>query len=394
MEDLEDLYENAPCGYLSLGADGVIVKVNKTLCNWLSVASYDLLGKRFHDLLSVPGKIFHETHFAPLLRMQGYFNEVALDLVSSTGEYIPVLANALERRSEDGNLLFTRVTLFQASGRRKYERELVDARRAAETAKQDLQALNEGLARRVSEGLVERIRLQRGLLAEQEVARLREQFVAILGHDLRNPLASIVGGLNILSKEPQTEKAKRVLALMSSSTERMFSLINDMLDFARLKSGAGIDVEISRNDLKPTLEQVAEEFRSSHPNRVIATDLRLTGPVDCDPARIAQLVSNLVGNALTHGSDDKPVEIFACISGDELTIAVGNHGVPIPKDIQDRLFQPFFRAGVSSGNQGLGLGLYIASEIARSHRGCLKVRSDQEATKFTFTMPASSATPA
>ncbi|WP_105385373.1 PAS domain-containing sensor histidine kinase [Neorhizobium alkalisoli] len=393
MEDLEDLYENASCGYLSLGADGVIVKVNKTLCNWLNADSYDLLGKRFHDLLSVPGKIFHETHFAPLLRMQGYFNEVALDLVSSTGEYIPVLANALERQSEDGNLLFTRVTLFQATGRRKYERELVDARRAAEKAKQDLQALNEGLARRVTEGLVERIRLQRGLLAEQEVARLREQFVAILGHDLRNPLASIVGGLNILSKESQTEKAKRVLALMSSSTERMFSLINDMLDFARLKSGAGIDVEISRTDLKPTLEQVVEEFRSSHPTRAIASDFELPSPVDCDPARIAQLVSNLMGNALTHGAGNKPIKIVACISGDELTITVRNHGVPIPKDIQDRLFQPFFRAGASSGNQGLGLGLYIASEIARSHRGYLEVRSDQEETKFTFTMPASSATP-
>jgi PAS domain-containing protein len=113
MEDLDDLYENAPCGYLSLGADGVIVKVNQTLRGWLNVTSYDLLGRRFYDILNVPSKIFYETHFAPLLRMQGYFNEVALDLVGTQGQKLSVLANAVERRDADGNLLFTRVTLFR-----------------------------------------------------------------------------------------------------------------------------------------------------------------------------------------------------------------------------------------------------------------------------------------
>jgi sigma-B regulation protein RsbU (phosphoserine phosphatase) len=244
MEDLEDLYENAPCGYLSLGADGVIIKVNQTLCGWLGARNYDLWGKRLYDLLTVPSKIFYETHFAPLLRMQGYFNEVALDLVGPKGKKIPVLSNALERKAPDGTLLFTRVTLFQASERRMYERELVEARNAAQKSKDELQALNTGLEKRVAKSAAERLRLQRGLLAEQEVARLREQFVAILGHDLRNPLSAIAGGLIILVKEPQTDKAKRLLSLMSSSTDRMFGLINDMLDFARLKSGAGIAAKL------------------------------------------------------------------------------------------------------------------------------------------------------
>src|SRR5215208_1028071 len=100
-EDLEDLYENAPCGYLSLRPDGRIVKVNVTLCSWIGYPAEALLGKRFLELLNIAGRMFYETHFAPLLRMQGFFNKVALDLVTAGGERLPVLANALERRDAE-----------------------------------------------------------------------------------------------------------------------------------------------------------------------------------------------------------------------------------------------------------------------------------------------------
>ena len=94
IEDLEDLYENAPCGYVSLDPRGRIFKVNKTLCNWVGYAPEQMLGKRLGDLLNIAGRMFYETHIAPLLRMQGFFNEVALDLVSRDGELLPVIANA------------------------------------------------------------------------------------------------------------------------------------------------------------------------------------------------------------------------------------------------------------------------------------------------------------
>ncbi len=386
MEDLNDLYENAPCGYLSLGPDSAVVKANQTLCGWLGVTVYDLLGKRFHDLLTVPGKIFYETHFAPLLRMQGHFNEVALDLVTAQGGKMAVLANAHERRSADGRLQFTRITLFQAEERRRYERDLVEARNKAKRIQQELQTLNTTLEHRIAEGVAERTRLLRGLRDEQEVARLREQFVAILGHDLRNPLSSIVGGLNVLAKELHTEKAGKVMSLMRGSTDRMFSLINDMLDFARLKSGAGISVELTVVDLKPVLQQVIDELRTSRPDRSIEGRISLPDAIRCDPARIAQLLSNLLANALTHGASDGPVLVEAEAAGDQMTISVSNAGEPIPEDVQGRLFQPFFRAGATSGNQGLGLGLYIAGEIARSHGGELGVTSDPSETTFFFRM--------
>ena len=130
--------------------------------------------------------------------MQGFFNEVALDVVSATGKTIPMLVNAKERRDGEGNLLFTRITLFVASERRRYERELVEAQTAAEAAGLQLATLNEELEKRVSEALVQRLAAERGLTEtevslteERAIAELREQFIAVLGHDLRNPVAAI-----------------------------------------------------------------------------------------------------------------------------------------------------------------------------------------------------------
>src|SRR6185312_13180393 len=131
-EDLEDLYENAPCGYLSLDPSGRIVKSNLTFSTWMDLSQEELVGRKLHELLTVAGRIFYETHFAPLLRMQGFFNEVALDFVKADGTTMHVLANAAERRDASGGLIFTRVIFFQATDRRRYERDLVTAKEAAQ----------------------------------------------------------------------------------------------------------------------------------------------------------------------------------------------------------------------------------------------------------------------
>lgn len=365
-EDLEDLYENAPCGYLSLQPDGRIVKVNRTLSAWIGIPADQLLGKRLHDLLNMPGRIFYETHFAPLLRMQGFFNEVALDLVTSDGRKLPVLANAMERRAEDGALLFTRVTMFQAAERRRYERELVDARAAADAASAMVKSQLE---------------------LEQETAELREQFIAILGHDLRNPLASIVAAARMLRKEEQTDRATKILDLMQGSVIRMSGLIDNVLDFARGQLGGGITLKRQVEDLEPILRQVIDELRSSHPDRAIEVSIEFDGPINCDSGRIGQLVSNLLGNALTHGTPDEPVRFSAATDEQRLELWIANGGAPISSDAMTGLFQPFFKGEAGTSQRGLGLGLHIASEIARAHGGTIMVSSDDEETRFTFVMP-------
>ncbi|SDX75670.1 serine/threonine-protein kinase RsbW [Modestobacter sp. DSM 44400] len=131
-DDPADLYENAPCGYLSTLPDGRIVKVNRTFCAWTGRTPEQLLHTRLRDVLSVGGQVFHDTHLAPLLRMQGAVREVALDVVRVDGSLLPCLVNAVELRDDTGAPLMVRATLFEATARRRYERDILAAHRAAE----------------------------------------------------------------------------------------------------------------------------------------------------------------------------------------------------------------------------------------------------------------------
>ena len=147
-ETTEDLYEHAPCGYLSTLLDGTIVKINATLLGWLGRERDDVVGRRsFSDLLTVGGRIYHETHFAPLLRMQGEVRSVALDLVDAHGTRLPVLVNSVLKTAADGEPLLVRVTVVDATDRRAYERELLRARRAADEESERLQHLATTLQR-------------------------------------------------------------------------------------------------------------------------------------------------------------------------------------------------------------------------------------------------------
>ena len=156
------------------------------------------------------------------------------------------------------------------------------------------------------------------LLDEREAAELREQFIAVLGHDLRNPLAAVAAGVTLLGK-PQPRGARRlILGQMQGSVDRMAKLIDNMLDFARGRLGGGLPLQRRLVDIDPVLQQVVAELAGSHPEpRDRARTARPARPALCDPDRIAQLLSNLVGNALTHGAPDVPVEVRCATDGGE-----------------------------------------------------------------------------
>jgi signal transduction histidine kinase len=224
------------------------------------------------------------------------------------------------------------------------------------------------------------------LLSERETSELREQFIAVLGHDLRNPLASIAAGTEMLAKANSKQAIGEILGLMQKSVARMSALIDNVLDFARGRLGSGIALQRSPQSLEPVLDQVIAELRTSSPERPIETAFDLTQPIDCDGGRIAQLFSNLLGNAVTHGTADKPIRVRAATRDGEFELSVANSGAPIPSEAMDRLFQPFYRVSEQDSQQGLGLGLYIVSEIARAHGGTIDVTSSPEETRFTFRM--------
>ena len=148
------------------------------------------------------------------------------------------------------------------------------------------------------------------LFSERQSSELREQFIAVLGHDLRNPLASIDAGASLLAKEKLRVKRQTIVPLMQKSVRRMANLIDNVLDLARGRLAGGLSVDRDRDEpLAPALMQVVEELRSAWPERLIEVEMKLAARADCDPARIAQLLSNLLANALVHGTG--PVHVRA-----------------------------------------------------------------------------------
>jgi sigma-B regulation protein RsbU (phosphoserine phosphatase) len=360
IDDFQDMFENSPCGYIVLQTNGRIVRVNRTLLAWIGHAADDMIGKRFTDFVNMAGRIYYETHIAPLLRMQGAFNEFAIEMVTAAGQPMQMICNALEGRDAAGNALFTRLALLKATDRRRYEQELLATREAATTS----------------------------LATEREASELREQFIAVLGHDLRNPLASISAGARILGRDARTEKEQQVAAMMQTTVMRMSGLIDNVLDFTRGRLGGGITLDRdARRPLEPVLHQVIDELRLSSPGRQIEAEYAIDSPVDCDRSRIGQLVSNLVGNAIIHGATSEPVRVRAKTEDGLFKLSVANGGEPIPAAAMEKLFEPFFRGEVRASRQGLGLGLHIASQIAKAHNGVLTVSSTPEETRFTFVMP-------
>ena len=149
-------------------------------------------------------------------------------------------------------------------------------------------------------------------LNERNTSALREQFIAVLGHDLRNPLAAIDGGVRLMRKTPLDEKATKYAELIQKSVTRMSGLIDNVMDFARGRLGGGLTLDRNpEKRLEPILRQVVAELQLSAPDRLIEAHFALPSQIDCDRRRIAQLASNLLGNALSHGAPDKPIRFSA-----------------------------------------------------------------------------------
>ena len=226
------------------------------------------------------------------------------------------------------------------------------------------------------------------LKEERETAELREQFIAILGHDLRNPVGAALNAAQVLLRMPLDKRTKRLANIIQDSSYRMKSLIENILDFARGRLGGGITLTINTDEpLKAILDQVVAELGMIWSERIINITYNLVQPVNCDGDRIAQLFSNLLGNALTHGDKDQPINVRVSSIDGVFELSVTNAGSQIPDKALALLFQPFSRGEVKKDQQGLGLGLYISSQIALAHQGTLIVNSNPNETTFTLKIP-------
>lgn len=235
---------------------------------------------------------------------------------------------------------------------------------------------------------IERLERSEARLAEErQIAELREQFIAILGHDLRNPVGAVHNVAQLMLRMPLDDRMRRLAQILRDSSYRMRELIENVLDFARGKLGEGIILDLQPADLEAPIRHIITELELAWPERQVSLDLALDDQVVVDSKRVMQLLSNLLSNALTHGAKDRPVEVSARVAAGEFRLCVSNGGEPIPEIQLGKLFQPFSRGQLRPGQQGLGLGLFIAAEIAKAHQGRLTVSSDSQATCFTLVIP-------
>ncbi|MDO9367342.1 MAG: GAF domain-containing sensor histidine kinase [Sphingopyxis sp.] len=214
----------------------------------------------------------------------------------------------------------------------------------------------------------------------------REQFIAVLGHDLRNPLAALEAGLSLMKRSPSEERANMIMSAMQATIDRMNVMVGNILDFARGRLVGELPLRFEAVLPDAIVARIVSELAIAHPERDIELTCECASPLLCDAQRIGQLASNMIANALTHGAPDEPVVVHAWECGEEFVLSVTNGGTAIPDHVRETLFQPFEQGGGDHKNGSLGLGLYIASTIAKAHGGSLNVRSAAGETCFTFRM--------
>jgi len=326
------------------------LKVETTLCHEIRQARQPII------IDHVECDLGYKTHHTP--SMYGFQSYISVPIILANGEFFGTLC-CIDPRP-------TRLNTPEVAGMFKLFAELIAFHIDA----------SESLARSESR-----------LLAERETSELREQFIGVLGHDLRTPLGAISMGAELLKETGLNEEQAETVDMMDRSVTRMSALIDNALDFTRGRLGGGITLSMQPNvALEPVLAQVIHEVRTIWPHRRLEAHLNLTQGMSCDPHRIAQLFTNLLSNAMTHGKRDFPVTVRATDTGETFQLSVANGADPIPPATLQRLFEPYSRGGAGNYRQGLGLGLYIASEIAKSHGGALTASSTEEETRFTFTM--------
>ncbi len=349
-EDLAGLYEDAPAGYLSTLPDGTIVKVNATFLRWTGFARDALVRqRRLQELFSTPGRIYYETHLGPLLAMQGALNEIAVDVVGADGALVPVMLNAAQRKGAHGEPLLVRFTVFNATERRRYERELLDARRRAEA-----------------------------------LARAKTELLAMLSHDIRTPLGSVMAVVHLLGRTGLAAEQADLVRILDSSATAMLKLVDEVLEHSRLEAGAvalnrsAFDLGAHARALTANLQPLATEKGIALDCRV---DARLPARVIGDATKLAQVLGNLLGNALKFTeAGGVTLEIVAMdLTPDEarIRVRVTDTGVGIESAQLPRIFDEYTQAheGIAGRYGGSGLGLAISRRLLRAHGSDLHAES-------------------
>jgi len=359
------LREHLPCGLLSFTDDGVVRFANARLHEWMERPDDgSLVGTRFEAMLSPASRIFHSTHFFPLLKLHGVADEVLLTLRTPSGADVPVLVSAM--RDLDGDEPLSHCGLLTMRRRKELETALLEARHVAEAA-----------------------------------TAAKDEFLAVVSHELRTPLSAIAGWIR-LARSGKLDGATmdRALEAVERNAEAQAQLIEDLLDVSRIVSGK-MRVSPRPLNLAPVVEAAITAARPS----ALAKDIRLVATLDTDAGivhadrtRVQQIVWNLVSNAVKFTPKGGRVQVVLARTGSRIQLCVADTGIGIAADKLPYIFDRFWQASAAGGreNTGLGLGLSICRSLMELHGGSIRAESPGQGKGAVFTVefPLSVAAPA
>lgn len=361
-----DLLENAPCWVVSFDDDSRIVYANATLLRRLGYERSRLVGQHVENIFSIGSRIFHQTHFFPLVKLHGHAEEVFTLLLTSAGEEVGALCNAVRRERE---LRFiTDCVFIEVRERRKFEDALLEARQRAE----------------------------RATIAAETANRAKSSFLAVMSHELRTPLNAIGGYVQLLEMGvhgPVNEAQRETLERIDRSQRHLLRLINDVLNLARIEAGR-LDYKIESVAIESILDTALPMVEPQAAAKGIHLQCAVEGEVRAlgDAEKIQQVLLNLLTNAVKFTASGGTVRVEAARqAADEVFVRIVDTGSGIPAEMLEKIFEPFVQVDSTTtrGREGTGLGLAISRDLARGMNGNLRASSELgKGSAFTLTLPA------
>ena len=359
-ESAEELYHDAPCGYISFSNNGIIYNLNRTLLEWLGYERKEIVGKiRIQDLFKMGGKIFFETHFFPLIRIQGFANEINFDIRKKDKSTFPALINVKEIKDPSVNGYRYRATIFDITDRKKYEQELINSKLKAEKA-----------------------------------TKAKADFLATISHEIRTPLNAILGIGNLIAKTPLNEKQKEYCDILKMSSENLLNLINNLLDLSKMEAQQ-VTLEKKSFAVRTLIKSLISTFEVKCKEKDVLLFAEIAEEIPDyiigDPIKLNQILTNLIGNAVKFTCDGhiKLVVDLHSIDSENLKLdfKVIDTGIGIPKDKLNTIFNEFSQASYNANLEhgGTGLGLSISQKLLQLHHSEIAVKSELgKGSEFVF----------
>jgi PAS domain S-box-containing protein len=362
LQEISDLYNNAPCGYHSLDRDGLIVKVNDTELKWIGYERDGVVNKlKFPDILTQKSlDSFHENF--PKFKERGWVKDLELEVICNDGTILPVIINSTAIRDAEGNYLMSRSTLFDMTYRKRIEKELEKLNRSLSLRTSELETVNKEL----------------------------EAFSYSVSHDLKSPLRSVDGFAKMLEEDYSgklDDEGKRLLKVIRDSAKEMGQLISDLLEFSRMTRK---DIHKTNIDMDELVRDVYSHFENDLKGRDVSLDADSLPEIYGDPAMIREVLVNLLSNAFKFTRPKKVavIKIESTSEGDDIVFTTSDNGVGFDMSYKDKLFSVFQRLHSVSEFEGTGIGLALVQRIIQRHGGKVWAESELgKGSKFSFSIP-------